>query len=575
MTPRMLQSATMIVAATLAPSTHAGILTVGAGTGCAFSDIQAALDAAAAWPGHDEIRIADDQAYTGVALDKRDPDAVSVRGGFRSCDAPFPEGRSVLDGAGTSESVINVRAGEIGLENLELRGGDARSTAVPMGGGLLVRGDVGRVVLRNLVVRGNQAQSGGGIAVVGDKWHEIAFDAYSVHVEGNHAASSGGGLHVEYSGGILGDFVATANVADVSGGGVTAGEHARLRFVQDERPALIEGNAAGKRGGGMSVERGAQVVFEPARGADGTPAGAARIRANRAPDGGGLHVHSADWARPTYVLARALDVDSNLASTRGGALSVSVADEGGDPTWVIVSTHWSETLDGSGCSNPLACDRWSGNSVVDGRSGRRGPGAVVALASTGLGSAIVQLHGTTVERNLGSNLFDLAQDHVPDPRSSAKQLLVENSLVVGNEATDVLVEARGPTTVSVRQSTFSANRAPNAWFRVAAQLSLGESVFDDDGAPWESAPPDLWVSPILVSRASVPPELASAIIDAPKFVDEAAWDFRLAKTSPARDRAVPAPADWRDRLGRARTVDLSHNGTPRDLGCFEAQPGGP
>jgi hypothetical protein len=444
-----------------------------------------------------------------------------------------------------------------------------------MGGGLLVRGEVGRVVLRNLVARGNQAQSGGGIAIVGDKWREIAFDAYSVRVDGNHATSSGGGLHVEYSNGTLGDFVAVDNRADGSGGGVTAGENARVRFVQDERPARIEGNVAGKRGGGMSVQRGAQVVFEPARGADGTPATAARISANRAPDGAGLHVHSADWAQPTYLLARALDVDSNHAATRGGALSVSVADEGGDPTWVIVSTHWSETVDGSGCSNPLACDRWSGNSVVDEHSGRRGPGAVVALKSVGLGSAIVQLHATTVERNLGSNLFDLAQDHVPDPRSSAKQLVVENSLVVGNEVSDVMLEARGATTVSIRQSTFSANRAPSAWFRVAAQLSLGESVFDDDGVVWEFAPPDLWASPIMVSRAIVPPELATAITDAPKFVDEAAWDFRLAKTSPARDRIAPAPADWRDRLARPRTVDLSHSGTPRDLGCFEAQAGGP
>jgi hypothetical protein len=81
-----------LLAGALAPTVaSARVFTVGGDIACDFHSVQAALDAAAASPGRDTIRIARNLRHEGGVLVARG-DEVRLVGGFADCRREYPLG---------------------------------------------------------------------------------------------------------------------------------------------------------------------------------------------------------------------------------------------------------------------------------------------------------------------------------------------------------------------------------------------------------------------------------------------------------------------------------------------------
>jgi predicted outer membrane repeat protein len=191
-------------------SAQAAVLRVG--SGCQFTTLQAAIDAA---QFDDEIRLRT-QTYTeNVTIDTQ----LTIRGGYASCSATSPSAfdRSTIQAAaaGAPTAIASSPGGTIRLSRLDISGGNNPGGN---GGGLRV-GNSTRVEVDLVSVTGNSAELGGGIYI--DQFGALASNGgLALTVSNNQAASVGGGIYVrsQASVDLLSQPLATVNIDENTAG---------------------------------------------------------------------------------------------------------------------------------------------------------------------------------------------------------------------------------------------------------------------------------------------------------------------------------------------------------------------
>lgn len=210
------------------PTPEAGVVYVdqratGAGNGTswsdAFTDLHAALDAAASSAGPDQVWIARGSYVAGAATPFVVPADTRLYGGFRGREQHLAQRdparhKTVLEGAGVARHVVLVSGAQgVGLDGLTVTGGAATgdlaqdaldATNEVRGGGLLAFDS--DLALCDVELRGNQArkfggalyQRGGSLRVRGGVFSHNAVlrGPQEVHDEDAEADTDGGGLAI-------------------------------------------------------------------------------------------------------------------------------------------------------------------------------------------------------------------------------------------------------------------------------------------------------------------------------------------------------------------------------------------
>lgn len=182
--------------------------------------------------------------------------------------------------------------------------------------------------------------------------------------------------------------------------------------------------------------------------------------------------------------------------------------------------------------------------------------------------------------------------------ANASEVEVIQNLIAGNRATQggggiqytVPLGALGPRFVA---NTVAANEAPNGAALLASGFDAGVEIVDNVlvspsgpavlcDATFDSTAPSLranlvWSSggPATAGACATLPSGAANVVADPQFVNPAAWDFRLALSSPGIDAgdASATGIPPLDLAGEPRLVDARGTFTPRlDMGAFEFQP---
>jgi|GEM_PF-5412133 len=385
----------VLLAGGLSAPARAAIFTVGGDAACTHSNVLLAILAASGnGPGLDEIRIATNQTYTGV-IGPVSSHSVHLRGGFASCSASTPSGRTLLSGTGDSNSTISTSgtaaAYVLVVEDIALvnaLGGIGRR-----GGALRVEGDFA-VELRNVAVSGNRAGRGGGVFIDGSNGAALVLTGGTLIIN-NTASISGGGIYCRQGGQIIGigggsllQNVAEnggADPAESGNGGGAALYGCRMSLTALGGP--LDGvvlNRAARDGGGFYLRNDAQLDL---RGNADTPV---RVIDNQAGGGGGgiavrdaLPVSAANRSRVNIFNSW---VESNRAPN-GAGLGLLAGGE----------LLMQRTLAESACHSSKYCSSLSLNDKPISESVCFG-----AAVFAGEG-ARVRIHNTFVEENCPSD----------------------------------------------------------------------------------------------------------------------------------------------------------------------------
>lgn len=493
------------LAAAAAPSLHAADISVGAGTTCTAHSIGEALAIAAGTPEIDTIRLADDQSYSGLALDIHTP--VALIGGHAACGDTVPTGRTRLVGTGTWATVgVFGPTGdgiEVRLEGLDISGGGIGGD-IGSFGGLAIEG-FARVHAAGLVVHDNRAIYGGGIGVFGPNARLTLERDVDIH---DNEATFGGGLYVEgATANIRPQAVAVRDNQAVSGGGIAiSGGLVNVGSDIDDTTTpitglLVAGNSASGNGGGIHVTGTHGMLL-----ADDIV-----VRDNQAIEGGGVFATNGGYAQlasnltgPARHCAPSLEclrVSGNHAS-RGGGFAVRAGGIG----------HLSRT-------------------IVRGNRAARGSALSIAdEASTlrGLGLLVVQNRCDDAEPQcdtIGMSAGTARFQYATFADNGGRPLLLFGDGVPGNSITTVSMDS---SLVSGKATIFGTNGA--------APLFAADCVMKDSG--------------------SLEGGMGRSDIGPIAFQDAARGDYRLA----AGNRAI----DYCDD-SHAPVEDPDLDGTPRGI----------
>lgn len=474
------------------------VITVGESiTACDHTDLQSAIDGA---DHGDTVHLSGSadfhQGNTYGIFSK----SVTIRGGFDSCSATEPTGRTTLDADGQGR-VFDIRLQlhtglvteqNVYLENLVVINGVTSGA----GAGIFIEGRQGaqHVSLENVEVGSNVTSGdGGGIAVMVDGGTEgsglmLYVDEESSILD-NEAGQDGGGFsctndsNYSISGPlVLMDRVSIFGNQATNGGGMSARDCGQIRYVGGGTQfllftnAAITANTALESGGGVFVDGGTRFIVMGASGS-GTFVGylvgdgnAGRMFLNQAANGGGAYV-TGDGGRLQLVDAI---VDNNSADLDGGG--IYAAQEGlveifrtpFAPDWLPCQPEQSS---GGQISMPR-CSR-----LRDNTAGRHG-GAL--YADTGE----IQVARTIISGNEAANNGSVVavRGAATDDIGNA---MFDDSLVHGNVGTR-LFYAWTNSDILVRWSTITDNNSPNNVLRAftntgVAQVRVEASIIWEDG----------------------------------------------------------------------------------------------
>ncbi|MDZ4813582.1 MAG: hypothetical protein SGI99_13360 [Pseudomonadota bacterium] len=310
---------------------------VGAGSvpnQCDHNSLQQAINAAASHPGEDFIRVANDQSYVAQALSIGQQD-LTITGGYANCGAALPPealptGNTIVDGAGGAAApVISITGSGVRvLTSLQIRNGDnVQFNGSGCGGGIQFNGR-GELLLRNVGISQNDANSGGGICFTG--------------------TDSPSALSVE------GDVAINNNEATTGNGGGIAITGASRLFVLRDRTSIAFNRALSGHGGGIYMQA-------PARADIGSPGynGLGVLYANEANRGGGVAGYAPEDSGSGHACLRFFSTDAsrpvriqnNRATNAGGGLYLR-SDAGGlDSFYTIEGRAYDFRIDGNTAPN--------------------------------------------------------------------------------------------------------------------------------------------------------------------------------------------------------------------------------
>ena len=400
---------------------------VGADAGCDTSSLATALTQARANPGADTIRIASNQSYANQLLSV-DSD-VTLRGGYASCDAPAPNGRTALTGTG-NWAVISVYTDNASgivarLEGLDISGGGVGGDIGDFGG--VVVGGRARAALADLRIHDNVGIFGGGLAVNGtnavvDLERKVEIDANRATYGGGIAAAGtlrlrpntvdvhdntaavGGGLYVDgglASVGVNADDPASwvdgllirNNAASERGGGVyVTGTFGKLLAES----TIVRDNSAGAEGGGLYATNGGYLQFTRYSMGPQRPCAAEqeclRVSGNSARRGGGIALSAGAGAALSHSVIRDnTSADSPAISLRGAASDLRVLGS------VIARNRCSG---GNGLCAPIHTSggklRFSYTTIADNTAGASVPSPIYADGAGGEPTTRVEVYSSLV-----------------------------------------------------------------------------------------------------------------------------------------------------------------------------------
>lgn len=580
--------ATLFAAILRLPAAEAATAYVG--PGCAYTDLQAAIDAAGASPEADEIRILREPPLMNQALSINDPGMLNIVGGYLGCDGEAREGESTLDGAGGPLApvlVVNAE-GVVRLSFLRIENGDNLAGA---GGGIRYSSTGGTLELSSMFVIGNRAgTTGGGIDASGP----ATFDARAggagptlrigafVFIGANHAMD-GGGMRVDHarldmSGANIGGFI--GNEADRDGGGLHL-LAARADIGSGYPDGPFRENFAGGEGGGLHAGAGSEVrLFNTTAGR------AVTFLGNVAAMGGAISVHGGDSAPARVVMFDGV-IASNSAMSgpgvyvhSGGGANIAAfcmrdrlhAADGGD----CADSAWPDgALD---CPSGQLCNRLTDNRPPLPSGAHRGIVRGAAAYAEGA-NALLDLRAARIDNNQGSSVIE--RDAPVDVAGSG--IVLTDCLVTANTAFDgALLETRGAAQARIAGCTIADNAiAADAVIRGDDIPSLVESIIWQPDARVYAHPSDpsmqAFASMVIANEvATLAFDAGTALVEDPRFADSAAGDYRLQPgISPAIDFSGLTGESDHDIDGGERGTD--DTAAPdrfgrRDLGAFESGP---
>lgn len=474
------------------------VITVGTDPGiCDYVDLQSAINGA---NQGDTIHVSGSADFHRGNTYGIFSKSVTIRGGFDSCNATEPTGRTELDADGQGR-VFDIRLQlhtgltneqNVFLENLVVINGLTPGA----GAGIFIEGRQGaqHVSLENVEVRSNVTSgNGGGIALMVDGNSEgsglmLYVDDESSILDNESGQNGGGfsctnGTNYSISGPlVLMDRVSIFSNQATNGGGMSARNCGQIRYVGGGTQfifftnAAITANTALESGGGVFVDGGTRFIVMGASGSgsfigylvgDGN---AGRIFLNQAAYGGGAYV-TGEGGRLQLVDAV---VDNNSADFDGGG--IYAAQEGlveifrtpFAPDWLPCQPEQSS----DGQISIPRCSR-----LRDNTAGRHG-GAL--YADTGE----IQVARTIISGNEAAD-----NGSVVAVRGAAMddigKTLFDDSLVHGNTGAR-LFYAWTNSDILVRWSTITDNNSPNNVFRAftntgAAQVRVETSIIWEDG----------------------------------------------------------------------------------------------
>lgn len=576
--------AALLALAFSAASAKAAVFKVGADAACNFASIQAAVDAAAATPGHDIVRIARSPGYVNqkigvsVALNQE----LTIEGGYATCASEFDGGHSVVGGTGDrlggAVFALYLNPGaRVHMRHLQIRKGRAIR-----GGGIYVEnapsGGASGLDISDCLITDNVADAGGGIHAQGGDGLELTIGP-NVMIAGNVAQEDGGGVFLRGDvrmrmtapnsaiamnfagalspGGGGGLMVVDGATAQIGSAGQL--DYGAISFNEADYGAGI---AVGTRGRGDSSARNhGRVVV---RAAD--PAAPPRIHHNVAHElGGAFYLGATDGNAPTPRIDVAnINIDGNRAPA--GAVLV-VEDETSSPTPAPgFSMNVAHRAGTAACATGIPCNAIRNNVSV---------GADFLVKGV---HADIDIRNAIVQNNEGGGLMS-AVAHLP----ATSTLAMADSLVTDNRFSVGLLAAGPGSALHLGGVTLANNAVTGPGgiaLRVHGDLRLERSILWQPGLPLL----DSVAGATAVVRDVLASDLASLGSDAervtsadPRFVDAdnpdpSRRDYHLQAASPAVDFAVAAGGF--DLEGQPRGLDLplkpDRDGTA-DLGAYERQ----
>ncbi len=507
----------------------AAILTVG--DGCTYGNVQAAVDAAASG---DTIRV-QAKTWTGsLATVNINNKSLTIIGGYNSTCVAKTTDKTILDGNGTFDSIIEIYGGtarSVLLEDFELRGG--RNDA-DYGGGVEISGAAHVVTLDEVFVIENSSTFGGGIHMTDNATLTLR-DSSKVTL--NSATQDGGGIfctdgtiNVEGNSyiGFFFIFVSEPNTADSndnddgSGGGIYA-DNCDVNLGESGFGGVILNSA--QTGGGIYAINSSSIAMLTVN---------SSVSINSADShGGGLYLAS----------------DSDIYVDHGIVASNSAGGSGGG-IYAIGSGTIAD-FDSSAACTTSSCARLTNNSAD-----AYGGGAYVASGAH-LDLKVAYANGNS-SGSLGSFVYALNDATSIDLDSV---MLTEGS---GSNYVIRLFDSSGGPHASLDNLTIAGVTGFTASDRIfgvddTARLDVARSIiFDNSTVGLVDGDGDVTIDCSILSEpfAGSDNEVAD-----PQFLDPAASNYHISRNSPAVDQC--AGGYTRDIDYEARPNAILNVGTAR------------
>jgi hypothetical protein len=553
---------------------QAANISVGPATdpGCQYNTMQAAINAAAAAPGLDVIRISIG-TYDGQRVMVNEAGPLAIQGGFLSCSTPVANaGTTTLNGQGGGPpgfAVINhVGAGALTLLDLTITGGQGAS-----GGGVQSSG-LAPLNMTRVLVHGNRATVGAGLSVVGVSGAGLKpVNLTGVRFVDNIASSSGGGIYAlaaevriggDEANWFAGNWAQGAS-GSLGGGAIYAFNSNILvhSLAPGDFPFMDANLAAQGAGGAILLYSTTGYHSLVLMNKDATRP--LVIANNAASKGGAIRLLSGGGTVPSSAIANLHNtiVRDNDAS-EGGAFFI----EGNDTTHLATS-HLTMLQSGVGyaappCPASLRCNRLEGNF-----SSLTSTVSVYSYSGQGRG-LFAMLRGHAIDNfspnsgiagGIGSIWFDssvIANNVVGSSLMSnvAAPILVQNSTIAGNTigAAEVFSVILAPGSLTVENSIVYQPGKQTRLLAPPATSNLRNLLVN----------PDHGIANI--AGLNIQGNLM------PSFVNPGQNDFQLQPGSQARNRWSPGggvSVPTIDLLGGTRPADPPGTPTPYDFGAYE------